>query len=109
MPRKSKSKAQPKKTAPEFPKVVESFAASIPDYVCHARVPSCFNGFVQVRRYRTTIEIIDEPVEILRARLQQLWDECDNHHHWTPLRNAAHGLGVTLLGNAGAKRKGAAT
>lgn len=58
--------------------------------------PSCFNGIVSYRKYRVTVELIDEPHDVLEARLRKLWEECDNHHNWTPLKNAAKELGVDL-------------
>ena len=66
--------------------------------------PSCWNGCVQIRRYRVTVEEIAEPREVLCARLQTLWDECDNHHHRLPLKCAAAALGYALNGDAGSKR-----
>ena len=66
--------------------------------------PSCFKGNVNFRKTRVTIEDIDEPVEVLAERLQQLWDVCDNHHHWNPLNNAAKSIGYQLKGSAGSKR-----
>lgn len=61
--------------------------------------PSCFNGNVAVRRYRVTIEEIQEPDDVIRARIQELWDECNNHHHWGPLRAAAKQYGLELKFN----------
>lgn len=58
--------------------------------------PSCFNGVVSVRKYRVTVEQIDEPVEVIRERIQALWDRCDNHHHYAPLKSAAAAVGLTL-------------
>ena len=58
--------------------------------------PSAFNGNVEVRKYRVTVELIDEPDDVIRARIQKLWDECDNHHHWQPLKNAAKKYGLEL-------------
>lgn len=63
--------------------------------------PSAFNGEVMVKKYRITVEEISEPIEVIEKRLQQLWDDCDNYHHWTPLKNAAESIGYTLIGNAG--------
>ena len=71
----------------------------------HQTDPSCFNGDVAVRKYRVTIELIDEPTEVIAARLQQLWDECDNYHHAGPLQVAAKAIGYTLVGSYGSKRK----
>ncbi len=66
--------------------------------------PSSFNGNVQVYKYRITAELVDEPKEVIAARLQELWDECDNHHHWDPIRHAAIKIGYELVGNPGSKR-----
>lgn len=65
---------------------------------------SCFNGFVNVQKYRISCELIEEPKEVYQTRLQKLWDECDNHHHWQPLKNEANKLGVILIGEAGSKK-----
>lgn len=58
--------------------------------------PSCFNGMVRVKKYRITIEEVEEPLEVLEARLMKLWTESGNHHHAQPLRNAAAALGIEL-------------
>lgn len=58
--------------------------------------PSCWNGVVAIQKYRVTIELVDEPKEVLAARLLKLWRECDNHHHWVPLAQAAKQLGIEL-------------
>lgn len=42
--------------------------------------PAAYNGLVQVKRYRVTVEEIEEPDEVICSRLQRLWDECKNHH-----------------------------
>ena len=65
----------------------------------------CFNGVVSIRKYKVTIEPIEEPKEILAERLQKLWDECDNWHHWRPLKTAAMQIGYELKGDAGSMRK----
>ena len=70
-----------------------------------SKYASCFNGVVNIRKYRVTIEPIEESKEILAERLQKLWDECDNWHHWTPLKNAALQIGYELKGVAGSMRK----
>ena len=67
--------------------------------------PSAFNAIVDFRKWRITAEIMDEPVEVLRERLQSLWDHCDNHHHWKPLRASAKTVGLELAFPAGSKRK----
>lgn len=58
--------------------------------------PSCFNGKVSVRKYKITIELIDEPIEVIQARIQKMWDECDNHHQWDPLKAEAKKYGLAL-------------
>jgi hypothetical protein len=67
--------------------------------------PSSINGNVEIHKYRVTIEVIEEPNEVLCERLQYLWDNCDNYHHWTPLHMTAKTLGYTLKGSAGNKLK----
>ena len=70
-----------------------------------SKEPSCFNGLVNIRKYKVTIELIEESNDILAERLQKLWDECDNFHHWTPLKNAAKQIGYELKGRAGSLRE----
>lgn len=67
--------------------------------------PSSFNGWIRIRKYRVTVEPIDEPKDVLQERLQALWDNCDNHHHCSPIRAEAKKLGYELKGNAGNKLK----
>lgn len=56
--------------------------------------PRCFNGSVYVRRYRLRYELIDEPKEVVIARIRKLWDSSENYHDAEPLRTAAAELGV---------------
>lgn len=58
--------------------------------------PSCFNGMVRVQKFKVTIEPVDEPIEMIHARLQKLWNECKNHHHWEPLKREAARFGLKL-------------
>jgi hypothetical protein len=69
--------------------------------------PSCFNGIVRVERYRVTVEKVQEPVEAIRARLQKLWDECENHHNREPLLRAGlkHGIDLRKRANAEVSRE----
>jgi hypothetical protein len=67
--------------------------------------PSSLNGWVRIRKFKVTIEPIIEPIEVLSERLQKLWDECDNHHHWQPLRAAAKQIGYELQGKPGSANK----
>ena len=59
--------------------------------------PTCSNGVVRVAKYRVRVEPVDEPVEVIQARIQKLWDECDNSHHWGPLQAAAAKYGMPRL------------
>ena len=63
---------------------------------CSWRVPYVFNGIVGIRKWRVVAELIEESREVLIARLQKLWDECDNIHHRGPLREEAKKLGNEL-------------
>lgn len=58
--------------------------------------PSCFNGEVRVRRYKVTVEIIDEPLEVIQSRIKDLWDKNNNHHNWQPLKAVAKNYGFDL-------------
>ena len=58
--------------------------------------PYCFNGIVAVRRYRVTIEEIEEPNEVIQERLQKLWDKSKNHHDWGHLQAVARRYGLDL-------------
>lgn len=89
---------KPKKPAePTYPKISETFADpswSINNVALpHPRVG---NGDAQFRRYRVTVELIDEPQEALADRVHKMWRETNNHHHRMPLRTAAAELGIEL-------------
>lgn len=62
----------------------------------NADAPSSVNGYVRVRRHRIIVEVIDEPIEVIRERLLKLWRETDNHHHMQPLKVAAKRYGIEL-------------
>lgn len=66
--------------------------------------PSCFNGFVNFRKRRVTVELIEESTEVLAERLQKMWDECNNRHNWGPLESAAESIGYKLIGSPGTKK-----
>jgi len=87
-----------KPKAKEFPIVFETFRelGSFDVGRLSDDKPSCFNGKVAVRKYRVTIEEIEEPKEVLANRLLKLWHEEDNHHHWQPLKWTASKIGVEL-------------
>ena len=57
--------------------------------------PRAFNGELRVKRYKVTIEEVSTIEEECDA-IQKLWDDCDNHHHYTPIRNYAKKIGYEL-------------
>lgn len=91
--RRKKPEAPPK---PAYPKVEEVFGEPYLGSFGHSKAPSCFNGIVNVHRYRVTVELIDEPIDVLRERVRKLWRESNNIHHSFPLRQAASALGIEL-------------
>lgn len=70
-----------------------------------SREPSCFNGEVAFERYRVTVERIEEPDEVLVARLVDLWETSDNIHDAPPLQKAAKWLGASLTTGRGSRRE----
>lgn len=100
-------KVPPPRLLPRLPLAVETYRPP-DDYgmrQLRQDAPSCWNGEVRIRRYQVRIEEIEEPVDVLAARLQKLWEECDNHHEWTPIKSEARKLGVSLIGLPGSKAK----
>ncbi len=91
-------KKKKKTEAPLYPMVLETFRAPGAWGISQFRQdePSCFNGIVNVRRYRITIEEISEDADAVVARIKKLWKESDNHHHSEPLRRAAAYYGIEL-------------
>ena len=58
--------------------------------------PTCFNGKVSVRKYKVSIDLVDEPIDVIRERIKKMWDACDNTHQWRPLKDEAAKYGLTL-------------
>lgn len=52
------------------------------------RGPWVGNGLVSIYRYRVTVERIEEPRDVLLARMVELYRSTTNHHHHETL--AAH-------------------
>jgi hypothetical protein len=92
-----------------YPKVTETFRAigdyELNGYSFNNTTPSCFNGIVSVKKYRITVEIIEEPIEVYHERLEKLWVESDNHHHYRPLEAAAAQIGYIFKEQFGSQRK----
>lgn len=93
--RKPKAKEPP---APEFPKVIETFGDPmwmLRDATCSTfQKPDVGNMSVRFRRYRITVEVVDEPVEVLHERLRKLFRETNNWHEREPLERAAKSVGL---------------
>ena len=106
---KKKKVALKPKPVDIYPKVIETFKQVgnywLDNLKFNADKPDCFNGIVSIKRYRVTVELIEEPIGVYQERLQKLWDESDNHHHWQPLKISAKEIGYELKGNLGNKRK----
>ena len=66
--------------------------------------PTCWNGRVSIVKYKVTIEVVEEPIEVLQQRVQDLWDYSDNYHHNEPLCKAAAKIGYKLQGSRGSKK-----
>lgn len=89
-------KAPPADPGPVFPVTIETYRDPMHDLRdIRQTEPSAWNGDIRIRRYRITVELIDEPVEVLRDRLRALWRQTEpNHHRWGPMRAEAKRLGM---------------
>ena len=90
--------AKRKPSVPERPAAgiieqVETFCRPLRPHV--AAEPSLIN-YVSIRKYRVTIELIDETDEVIHERIRLLWRRCDNYKHWYPLRAEAARYGLVL-------------
>jgi hypothetical protein len=100
-------KKDTKQQLPEYPKMIETY------YPVGRRefrnwmdsTPNAMNGGVRFKKYKITIEEIEEPLEVLQERLEKLWVENDNSHNWAPLQAAAASIGYGFKGERGSKRK----
>lgn len=92
-----------------YPKSIETFRKvdswDLRNMQYRAEGPDCFNGIVSIKKYKVTVELIEEPVEVYWERLEKLWLECDNHHHWEPLKQAAKSVGYEFKGERGSQKK----
>lgn len=108
MANKKKANLKPK-PLDTYPKTVETFRQigdyELKGYSFNNDSPHCFNGIVSIKKYRITIEVVQEPIEVYQQRLEKLWTESDNHHHWHPLENAAKEIGYEFKGGFGSQRK----
>ena len=67
--------------------------------------PSYFNGWLRLKKYKITIELIDEPNEVYQQRLQDIWDISNNNHSYWGVKSEAKKLGFELVGEIGNKIK----
>lgn len=78
--------------------VIETFHRP-PGYIIadvQQETPSLFNSMLRVRKWRVTIEPIDESDEVIRERLIVLWLNSSSHHDTSILLEAAKGMGLDL-------------
>lgn len=60
------------------------------------QVPTIFNGKVNVKRYRITIQEVEEPNDVLKERLQQLLDKGGHVSNTKAIQEEAKRLGIEL-------------
>lgn len=113
MPRKPKQKSAVVPEPPKYPRVYEVWGEPyLGSALNRVEQPTdAVSGIIHIERYRITVERIEEPVEVLRARLKELWlvDE-RNSHHWYAFERVAKELGMDFraelpYGLHGSKRK----
>lgn len=92
------TKARTKKpTPPPYPRVYEGwydFKYELEN--SRQEVPRVGNSHVSIRRYRITVELIDEPKEVLAERLRMLWRGTTNGYDQDTLLREAKKLDITL-------------
>lgn len=95
---------------PEAPRVLvrEGFGSSNLREHCSnlylAEAPS-FVNYPKLYRVRVTVELVEEPKEVLAARLLELWETTPrNHHHDITFRALADEFGVVLNNETRATR-----
>ncbi len=67
--------------------------------------PDCFNSIVRVRKYKVTIEQIDEPIEVIHERLENLWINIINWHDREVLEREAKKYKYEFKGEFGSNKK----
>ena len=73
--------------------------------IVEKREPSSFNGDVEIKKYKITIEEIEEPKEILCKRLEELWTHENNFHQYHLLEKEAKKLDYEFKGEFGKKEE----
>lgn len=89
------------------PIVFETFR-EVGSYEAHSWTqsePSAMNRRCRVRKYRVTIELVDEPLEAIQERITQLYIDCDNWHNIGCIVAEAKKYGLTEDDLRGAKKE----
>lgn len=90
-------------------KSVETFNAHVArspfDFFAQRSEPTCFNGIVDVRRYKITVELVPESDDVVYQRILGMWETTSNHHEWGPLQAAAKEIGRELPHDRLGKRR----
>ena len=95
-------KAKERVSTPDYPKVIETFyPPRLSDMTQDS--PSCFNGMIRIKKYRVTIEEIEESDEVMAQRLQDLWEHSRSWHDGADIQKEAKKRGVELVGERGKK------
>jgi hypothetical protein len=82
---------------PSEPLVMETFRPPYSEISSLRRdEPACFNGMVHVQRYRITVELIDEPKEVLQERLEALMAQTTRLNSKKDIELEAKRLGIEL-------------
>jgi hypothetical protein len=63
--------------------------------------PSTFNGMCRIRKLKVTIELVEEPIDIIHARLEEVWLHCDNWHNRECIEAEARRYNYTFKGDFG--------
>ncbi len=104
---KAKALPKPPPTIETLAEPDEVFTVYGKPYISFRReAPSAVN-FISLFRYRVTIERVEESVELLRARLIELFETSErNGHHWQGFKDHATALGIELdYGRNGVRHK----
>ena len=62
---------------------LEFYSDGLPNWVLQQfkKEPSSFNGMINVQKYKLTIELVEEPKEIIIERIKKLYEEETNWHN----------------------------
>lgn len=90
MARKKVQTSAPKPALDEYPMVREHYGNPAWAIRNIGNQPNFYNGVVDVEKYQIRVEKIDEPDDVVIARLKRVWRTTErNNHHWDPVRSFA--------------------